>query len=93
MLGYADGLLPLLMKWIGDSGDFIAHRYAWVPGHWVSARPGYVYAPSRWHQREDGWYMEPARWDRDRNGIPDRYERHGYLAIRMGKRRVPRTAR
>jgi hypothetical protein len=43
-----------------------------------------VYAPPRWQQRQGGWYMEPARWDRDRDGIPDRYERRGYAPVYGG---------
>ncbi|QOY96293.1 YXWGXW repeat-containing protein [Massilia sp. UMI-21] len=65
------------------------HRHAWVPGHWIAARPGYVYAPPRWQQRQGGWAMEPARWtryspDRDRDGVPDRFERRGYAPVHAG---------
>lgn len=73
--------------WAPGYWEWRGHRHAWVPGHWVSARPGYVYAPPRWHQRHGGWYLEPARWsryDRDRNGIPDRYERRGYDPVYAG---------
>lgn len=70
--------------WAPGYWEWRGHRHAWVPGHWISARQGYVYAPPRWQQRQGGWYMEPARWDRDRDGIPDRYERRGYAPVYAG---------
>ncbi|UVW26895.1 thrombospondin type 3 repeat-containing protein [Massilia sp. H6] len=62
------------------------HRHHWVPGHYIVARPGYVYAAPSWHQRHGRWYMEPAHWrqhgrDRNRNGVPDRYERRDYQPV------------
>ena len=67
--------------WAPGYWEWRGHRHYWVPGSYVAARPGYVYAPPSWHHRHGGWYMEPGRWnrhDRDRDGIPDRYERNGY---------------
>src|SRR5690606_11858838 len=40
--------------------------------------------PPRWQQRQGRWYMEPGRWDRDRDGIPDRYERRGHAPVYAG---------
>lgn len=67
------------------------HRHAWVPGHYVRARPGYAYAPPTWRHGRTGWYLEPSRWtphgpDRDRNGVPDRFERRGYAPVYAGGR-------
>ena len=75
--------------WAPGYWEWRGHRHSWVPGHYVAARPGYAYAPPRWHQRQGGWYMEPARWnaygqDRDRDGVPDRYERRGYEPVYAG---------
>jgi len=70
--------------WAPGYWEWRGHRHAWVPGRYVVARPGYVYYAPRWQQRNGGWYMEPARWDRDRNGVPDRYERRGYAPVYAG---------
>ncbi|MFC0251661.1 hypothetical protein [Massilia consociata] len=75
--------------WAPGYWEWRGHRHAWVPGHYVAARPGYVYAPPRWYQRHGGWYMEPARWtphgrDRNRNGVPDRFERRGHDPVYAG---------
>jgi hypothetical protein len=50
-------------------------RYVWIRGHWERARPGYVHVQPRWHERNGRWYYESRRWDRDRDGIPNRYDR------------------
>ncbi|MNN75197.1 hypothetical protein D3C81_1914820 [compost metagenome] len=40
-----------------------------------------MYAPPAWNQRDGRWQMEQGRWsrgpngDRDRDGIPNRYDR------------------
>jgi hypothetical protein len=55
----------------------------WVPGHWLQARSGYEYREPRWVQRANGeWYLVGNNWerrgpmgDRDRDGIPNRYDR------------------
>ena len=51
-------------------------RYVWVSGQWMHARPGYAYRAPGWHQRDGRWEYAAGRWDRDRDGIPDRYERY-----------------
>lgn len=75
--------------WAPGYWEWRGHRHAWVPGHYISARPGYVYAPPSWRERHGRWYMEPARWtpygpDRDRDGLPDRFERRGYAPVYGG---------
>jgi hypothetical protein len=69
--------------WAPGHWEWRGQRHQWMQGYWIAERPGYVYAAPSWYQRGGGWYMEPARWnsyqgrDRDRDGIPDRMERHG----------------
>jgi len=67
--------------WAPGYWEWRGHRHSWVRGHYIAARPGYAYAAPSWRERGGRWYMEPAHWDRhdrDRDGIPDRYERRGY---------------
>jgi hypothetical protein len=78
--------------WAPGYWQWSGHRHNWVQGQWLAARQGYAYASPSWHQRDGRWYMEPGRWntygpdrgrvafyDRDRDGVPDRYDRHiGY---------------
>ena len=74
---------PGFWEWRGD-------RHYWRRGHWVRERPGYYWHPSRWEQRNGRWYLERGGWhreryayydrgrgygDRDRDGIPNRYDR------------------
>jgi len=67
---------PGFWEWRGD-------RYYWRKGYWVRERPGYYFHPSRWEQRDGRWYLERGGWhreryamrDRDRDGIPNRYDR------------------
>ena len=58
-------------------------RHVWVRGHWVRERRGMYWHPSRWVERDGRWYFERGRWDReryafrdrDRDGVPNRYDR------------------
>ena len=67
---------PGFWEWRGD-------RHYWRKGYWVRERPGYYFHPSRWEQRDGRWYLERGGWhreryamrDRDRDGIPNRYDR------------------
>lgn len=68
--------------WAPGHWEWRSQRYAWTPGVWIAERPGYVYAPPAWNQRDGRWQMEQGRWsprgpngDRDRDGIPNRYDR------------------
>ena len=76
--------------WAPGYWEWRGHRHHWVPGHYIVARPGYVYAPPAWRERQGRWYMEPARWsqyggrDRDRDGVPDRFERRDYQPVYAG---------
>jgi hypothetical protein len=77
--------------WAPGYWEWTGRRHNWVEGQWLVARPGYAYASPSWRERDGRWYMEPGRWnaygpDRgrmafyngDRDGVPERYERHGY---------------
>jgi len=67
---------PGFWEWRGD-------RHVWRKGYWVRERPGYFWHPSRWEHRDGRWVLERggwhreryARWDRDRDGIPNRFDR------------------
>jgi hypothetical protein len=69
--------------WSQGHWEWNGHRHYWTPGVWVAERPGYVYSAPVWYQDGGRWQMRPAGWsrggpDRDRDGIPDRFERpHG----------------
>jgi hypothetical protein len=68
--------------WAPGHWAWNGHRHVWAPGYWVAERPGYVYRAPAWHRGKGGWYLQSAAWtpygrDHDRDGVPDRYERHG----------------
>ncbi|MGE0798515.1 MAG: hypothetical protein AB7G13_06165 [Lautropia sp.] len=50
-------------------------RYVWIGGVWLRARPGYVYQAPAWQQRDGRWSYRSGHWDRDRDGVPNRYDR------------------
>lgn len=69
--------------WAPGHWEWRARSYAWTPGVWIAERPGYMYAPPSWSQHNGHWQMEQGRWnargpngDRDRDGIPNRHDRH-----------------
>ena len=77
--------------WTPGYWEWHGHRHVWIPGHYIAARPGYAYTPPYWRQGHRGWYLEPSRWtpygrDGDRDGVPDRFERHGYAPVYAGGR-------
>ncbi|WP_332825753.1 hypothetical protein [Ramlibacter sp.] len=69
-------------QWRGD-------RYVWLSGQWLQARPGYAWQAPHWQRRGDGsWILVNGDWvrsdnysygrpygDRDRDGVPNRYDR------------------
>lgn len=66
--------------WAPGHWEWNGRRHTWASGYWVVARPGYAYQAPAWYQGNGGWYMRPAAWtpygpDRDRDGVPDRFER------------------
>jgi hypothetical protein len=75
--------------WQPGFWDWRDGRHHWRKGHWVRERSGMYWHPNRWEQRDGRWYFERGRWDRqrwaqnrhgprgdrDRDGVPDRYDR------------------
>ena len=64
--------------WIAGYWDVRYNRPHWRAGHWERARAGYHYAPATWVQRNNRWELQRGGWrrgDRDRDGIPNRYDR------------------
>lgn len=76
--------------WQPGYWDWRRGRHVWVRGHWIRERPGMYWHPNRWEWRDGRWYLERGRWDRqrwaynrypgprrdrDRDGIPNRYDR------------------
>jgi len=66
--------------WAPGHWEWNGYRHVWATGYWIAERPGYVYRAPAWYQGNGGWYLQPAAWtpygpDRDRDGVPDRFER------------------
>lgn len=66
--------------WAPGHWEWNGRRHFWVSGVWLAERPGYVYSAPIWYQERGRWQMRPAGWahggpDRDRDGVPDRFER------------------
>jgi hypothetical protein len=70
--------------WAPGYWDWRGSRHVWIRGHWVRERPGYVYYAPEWRYHEGRWRFRGERWDRgerhafhdrDRDGIPNRYDR------------------
>lgn len=63
------------MVWVPGHWEWRGHRHVWMRGYWTQARPGYHYRPVQWQEQGGRWHMQPGRWDRDRDGVPNRYDR------------------
>jgi hypothetical protein len=64
--------------WVPGYWDWRNNRYTWVRGHWVRERRGYVYNQPTWRERDGRWVYSRGGWgrgDRDRDGVPNRYDR------------------
>jgi hypothetical protein len=66
--------------WSQGHWEWNGRRHYWVPGVWLVERPGYAYSAPVWYQDNGRWQMRQGGWarggrDRDRDGIPDRFER------------------
>ena len=64
--------------WVPGHWQWRGHRHYWVPGHWIAGRPGYRYYGPSWAERDGRWHYRPGYWgrgDRDRDGVPDRFDR------------------
>ncbi len=54
------------------------NRHVWQAGHWERSRAGYHRVHPTWVQRDNRWQLERGRWnrgDRDRDGVPNAYDR------------------
>lgn len=64
--------------WVPGHWEWNRRHYTWVGGYFVQARPGYHYAQPQWVQHGNRWGYERGGWtrgDRDRDGVPNRYDR------------------
>ena len=59
-----------------DAWEWRGQRYAWVPGQRMRVRHGQQWRQPQWRQHGGRWQFEHGRWDRDRDGVPNRYDRH-----------------
>lgn len=65
--------------WAPGYWNWRGNRHVWVNGNWVRARRGYVYMQPVWVQEGDRWRFRHGAWgrgDRDRDGVPNRFDRH-----------------
>ena len=64
--------------WVPGHWEWQGNSHVWVAGHFLRARPGYAYRQPQWSHHGDRWSYHGGRWirgDRDRDGIPNRYDR------------------
>ena len=64
--------------WVPGYWDWRGQRHVWVGGTWVRERPGYYYDRPHWVSQNGRWVLQRGGWargDRDRDGIPNRYDR------------------
>ena len=75
--------------WVPGYWDWRGNRHVWVRGHYERERAGYYWHPNRWVEVDGRWVLKRGRWDReryaeygygrgndrDRDGIPNRYDR------------------
>ena len=64
--------------WVPGYWVLRGHRHAWRAGHWERGRAGYSYVQPNWVQRDNRWEFNRGRWnrgDRDRDGVPNRFDR------------------
>lgn len=63
--------------WVPGHWQWNGYQHVWVVGHWERERPGYYYTQPAWVQVGSGWEYRAGGWgDRDRDGIPNRYDRY-----------------
>lgn len=62
--------------WVPGHWEWRGNHHVWIGGNWLRARPGYVYHAPEWRRAQGRWVYAAGRWDRDRDGIPNRYDRH-----------------
>lgn len=64
------------MVWSQGHWEWRGQRYVWVPGQWLRVRQAQHYRQPQWRQHGGRWEFEGGRWDRDRDGVPNRHDRH-----------------
>lgn len=65
-------------EWAPGYWNWNGRRYVWVTGHWERARHGYAYHRPEWVQVKGGWRLNQGGWargDRDRDGVPNGFDR------------------
>ena len=65
--------------WAPGYWDRRGQQYAWTRGTWVRERPGYVYTQPAWVNDGGRYRFNRGAWargDRDRDGAPNRVDRH-----------------
>ena len=61
--------------WVPGHYEWRRGEHVWVRGYYMRARPGYAYRPPEWRERDGRWEYRRGEWDRDRDGVPNRYDR------------------
>ena len=64
--------------WVPGYWNGRGNRHVWQAGHWERSRAGYAYVQPNWIQRDNRWQLERGGWrrgDRDRDGVPNRFDR------------------
>jgi hypothetical protein len=64
--------------WVPGHWEWQGNGHVWVQGVHLRERPGYYYRQPQWIQHGDRWGYRGGGWgrgDRDRDGIPNRYDR------------------
>jgi WXXGXW repeat (2 copies) len=65
--------------WTPGYWNWRGNRHVWVNGNWVRERRGYVYRQPAWVEDNGRWRFNRGNWargDRDRDGVPNRLDRH-----------------
>jgi hypothetical protein len=63
--------------WTPGYWNWNGRRHVWVNGAWVRERRGHAYNAPVWVQEGDRWRFRRGGWgDRDRDGVPNRVDRH-----------------
>ena len=64
--------------WVPGYWNGRGNRHVWQKGHWERSRAGYAYIQPNWIVRDNRWQLERGGWrrgDRDRDGVPNRFDR------------------
>lgn len=64
--------------WVPGHYEWNGHRYHWMRGYFVAARPGYDYRAAEWVRHGDRWAYQPGSWVEVRNGPGRHGQGHAY---------------